>query len=322
MKFWEGKKTLVTGGRGFIGSHLVELLAKEGAEVTVPIRSDTRYLGNNKNIRLVYGDLQSMDFCSKVCKGKDIVMNLAADVGGIEYNIRHQGSIFRNNLSIFMNVLDASRINGVERFLAVSSACVYPRHCTIPTPEEEGFIDSPDPSNEGYGWAKRMEEFLSIAYSKEYGMNIAIARPYNAYGPRDNFDPNSGHVIPALIKRVMSGENPLIVWGSGEQTRSFLYAEDFARGLMIVTEKYCKADPVNIGSDEEVKIKDLANLIVKLSGKKTNIIFDDSKPSGQPRRSCSTKKLFEKTGFKTKVPLEEGVRRTIEWYRENMTPAI
>ena len=322
MKFWEGKKTLVTGGRGFIGSHLVELLAKEGAEVTVPIRSDTRYLGNNKNIRLVYGDLQNMDFCSEVCKNKDIVMNLAADVGGIEYNIRHQGSIFRNNLSIFMNILDASRINDIERFLTVSSACVYPRHCIIPTPEEEGFIESPDPSNEGYGWAKRMEEFLSIAYSKEYNMNIAIARPYNAYGPRDNFDPNSGHVIPALIRRVMSGENPLIVWGSGEQTRSFLYAEDFARGLMIVTEKYCKADPVNIGSDEEVKIKDLANLIVKLSGKKTNIIFDDSKPSGQPRRSCGTKKLFEKTGFRTEVPLEEGVRRTIEWYRENMTPAI
>ena len=319
MKFWEGKKTLVTGGRGFIGSHLVELLAKEGAEVTVPIRSDTRYLGNNKNIRLVYGDLQNMDFCSEVCKNKDIVMNLAADVGGIEYNIRHQGSIFRNNLSIFMNILDASRINDIERFLTVSSACVYPRHCIIPTPEEEGFIESPDPSNEGYGWAKRMEEFLSIAYSKEYNMNIAIARPYNAYGPRDNFDPNSGHVIPALIRRVMSGENPLIVWGSGEQTRSFLYAEDFARGLMIVTEKYCKADPVNIGSDEEVKIKDLANLIVKLSGKKTNIIFDDSKPSGQPRRSCSTKKLFEKTGFKTKVPLEEGIKRTIEWYRKNKT---
>lgn len=317
MRFWEGKRTLVTGGGGFIGSHLVELLAKEGAEVTVPIRSNARYLENVKNIRLAYGDLQSMDFCSDVCKGKDIVMNLAADVGGIEYNIKHQGSIFRNNLSIFMNVLDASRINGVERFLAVSSACVYPRHCTIPTPEEEGFIDSPDPSNEGYGWAKRMEEFLSIAYSKEYGMNIAIARPYNAYGPRDNFDPNSGHVIPALIRRVMGGENPLIVWGSGEQTRSFLYAEDFARGLMIVTEKYCKADPVNIGSDEEVKIKDLANLIVKLSGKKTNIIFDDSKPSGQPRRSCGTKKLFEKTGFRTKVPLEEGIRRTIEWYREN-----
>jgi len=322
MKFWEGKKTLVTGGRGFIGSHLVELLAKEGAEVTVPIRSDTRYLGNNKNIRLVYGDLQNMDFCSEVCKNKDIVMNLAADVGGIEYNIRHQGSIFRNNLSIFMNILDASRINDIERFLTVSSACVYPRHCIIPTPEEEGFIESPDPSNEGYGWAKRMEEFLSIAYSKEYNMNIAIARPYNAYGPRDNFDPNSGHVIPALIRRVMSGENPLIVWGSGEQTRSFLYAEDFARGLMIVTEKYCKADPVNIGSDEEVKIKDLANLIVKLSGKKTNIIFDDSKPSGQPRRSCSTKKLFEKTGFKTKVPLEEGIKRTIEWYRKNMIPTI
>lgn len=318
--FFRNKKIVVTGGAGFIGSHLVEMLVAEGAEVTVPVhnkQSNLNFLDNVKDkIHIVYGDLNDIKNCLAVTKDKDIVMHLAARVGGVEYNMKHSGSIFRENLTIFMNILEASRLNNVKRFLTVSSACVYPRFCTIPTPEEEGFKDTPEQTNEGYGWAKRMEEFLSQAYAKEYGMKIAIARPYNAYGPRDNFDPCSSHVIPALIKRVFDGENPLVVWGSGKQTRAFLYVEDFCRGLLTIIEKYPQADPVNIGANNEVSIQQLIELIVEISGKKVKIQFDTSKPEGQPRRNCDTKKAEKVLGFKAHVSLKEGLQKTIEWYKQ------
>lgn len=318
--FFKNKKIVVTGGAGFIGSHLVEMLVAEGAVVTVPVhtkQSSLVFLDSIKDkIQLVYGDLNDIQNCLVFTKDKDIVMHLAARVGGVEYNIKHSGSIFRENLTIFMNILEASRLNKVERFLTVSSACVYPRFCTIPTPEEEGFKDKPEQTNEGYGWAKRMEEFLSQAYAKEYGMKIAIARPYNAYGPRDNFDPESSHVIPALIKRVFDGENPLHVWGDGKQTRSFLYVEDFCRGLLMMIEKHPVADPINIGANNEISIKQLIELIVKISGKKIKIDFDTSKPEGQPRRNCDTKKAEKILGFKAQVSLKEGLKKTIEWYEK------
>ncbi len=320
--FFKNKKILVTGGAGFIGSHVVEMLVAQGALVTVPLRSKeskTDFLDAVKNnITLAYDDLNDMKHCLQFTKDKEIVMHLAARVGGVEYNIKHSGSIFRENVTIFMNILEASRLNKVERFLTVSSACVYPRFCTIPTPEEEGFKDTPEQTNEGYGWAKRMEEFLSQAYAKEYGMKIAIARPYNAYGPRDNFDPNSSHVIPALIKRVFDGENPLRVWGDGKQTRSFLYVEDFCRGLLLMIEKYPVADPINIGANDEISIKQLIELIVKISGKKIKVDFDTSKPQGQPRRNCDTRKAEKILGFKAQVSLEEGLKKTIEWYKKDL----
>lgn len=221
-----------------------------------------------------------------------------------------------NNIQIFMNMLESSRKLDVERFLTVSSACVYPRHCTIPTPEEEGFLSVPEPTNEGYGWAKRMEEFLSMTYKTEYGMKIAIARPYNAYGPRDNFDPKSSHVIPSLIKRVLDGENPLDVWGSGNQTRSFLYVEDFVEGILLTCEKYAVADPVNIGSDDETTIRDLVNLILNICKCDSKVIFDRSKPEGQPRRKCDTTKAKKVLGFEARTPLKEGLKNTIDWYKQ------
>jgi len=317
--FWTAKKVVVTGGAGFIGSHTVEMLAAAGASVMVPVRDpdNTAHLlpGILEKIQVVTADLSDESCCLRAVDGADIVLNLAADVGGIDYNVRHPASIFRNNIQTFMNVLEASRLCGVERFLAVSSACVYPRSCTIPTPEEEGFLDVPEPTNGGYGWAKRMEEYLADAYHQQYGMSVAIARPYNAYGPRDNFDPNGSHVIPALIRRVCSGENPLTVWGDGKQSRSFLYAEDFARGLMLTTEKYAESDVLNIGSDEEVTIAELVDLIVEISGMRPAIEYDVSKPIGQPRRRCDTRKAAEKIGFNTRISLAEGLENTIRYYR-------
>lgn len=320
MGFWKGKKVLVTGGAGFIGSYVVEQLVEKKADVltTVIDNLQSGELRNLKKIRdrikFVRADLRNMKDCLKICKGNEIVMNLAARIGGIEYNRFHPGTMFRDNMIISLNVLDAARQVGVERFLAVSSACVYPRNCTIPTPEEEGFKDSPEPTNDGYGWAKRMVEFIGGAYHREFRMKVAIARPYNCYGPRDHFDAETGHVIPALIKKVFDGQNPLIVWGDGEQSRAFIYVEDLARGLIEVTEKYAICDAINIGTDEEIKIKDLVKLIIELSGKNPKIYFDTSAPEGHPRRNCDNRKAKEKIGFEAKMSLKDGLKKTFEWY--------
>ncbi len=319
MSFWLGKRVLVTGGAGFIGSHLVERLVALSAHVTVPLRSAEASRDNLAGVRdrisMVVADLDRREECAKVVAGHHIVMNLAARVGGVQYNIDHPASIFRENLTIFMNVIEAARLAAVERFLVVSSACVYPRDCSVPTPEEEGFAGTPEPTNEGYGWAKRMEEYLGQAYARQYGLSVAIARPYNAYGPRDNFDPTSSHVIPALIRRVCAGENPLRVWGSGGQTRTFLYVTDFVEGLLATAERHPHADPVNVGSTEEITIRDLATRIVELAGARLTVEFDPSRPAGQPRRTCDTRKAERVLGFRAEVPLREGLARTIEWYR-------
>lgn len=320
QNFWKSKKVLVTGGAGFIGSYVVELLLANGADVSITSMGD-----NLKNVEHLTGDIEIIKADLRktrdallATKGKNIVLNLASRVAGIVYNSEHPVIMFNENVEISRNVIEAAHKNGVSRFLVTSSACVYARNCTIPTPETEGFLDDPEPSNLGYGWAKRVAELQGKFYNLEYGMEVAIARPYNAYGPRDNFDPAISHVIPGIIKRVFDGENPLIVWGSGKQTRSFLYAEDFARGILEVTEKYAVCDAINIGTSEEVTIGDLAKMIVKISGKKTEIKFDTTKPDGQPRRNCDTKKAFAKTGFKAQTRLEEGLERTIEWYKKQL----
>lgn len=319
MSFWEGKRVLVTGGAGFIGSHTVELLVNKGAKVRVIDNLENGTLKNlevvKKKIEFVKGDLRVLDECIKAAKNQEVVLNVAAKVGGIGFNKAHPGTMFRDNILINTNMLEAARVADVERFLVVSTACVYRRDCTIPTPESEGFEGVPEPTNEGYGWAKRMAEVQGRAYAKEFGMKIGIVRPYNAYGPRDHFDPEKSHVIPALIRRVFNKENPLVVWGDGNQTRAFLYVTDFARGIVTAIEKYPIPDPINIGTDEEVKIKELVNMIVKLSGLKPKVEFDTSKPAGQPRRNCDTRKAKEKTGFEAEVKLNEGLKKTIEWYK-------
>ncbi len=316
--FWQGKRVVVTGGAGFIGSHVVEELVRRGAVVTVPIREkdrSTEFLSAVKNeVTVCVADLSDLDQAMNVFSGQEIVLHLAAKVSGIEFNINHPSIVFRENMLLGMNVLEAAREAGVERMLMTSTACVYPRFATIPTPETEGFRESPEPTNEGYGWSKRMGEYLATAYAKEYGMKIAIARPYNAYGPRDNFDPKWSHVIPALIRRITEGENPLQVWGNGLQSRGFVYVTDVAQGLLSATEEYAVADPVNIGGDEEVTVRKLVELLVRLSGKDIKIEFDPTKPVGQPRRACDTTKMKSVLSFRPEVTLEDGLRQTIEWY--------
>lgn len=321
MNFWTDKKVLVTGGAGFIGSHVVEKLVERGAKVTV---LDNLQNGKMENLQeviskitLIEGDCMNPIDAEKACSGQKVVLNLAARVGGIEYNRTHQATMMRDNLLIGTVMLEAARKAQVDRFLVVSSACVYPRNVSVPAPESEGFLDEPEPTNGGYGWAKRMAEKLGMYYAEEFGMKVGIVRPYNCYGPRDHFDPKYSHVIPALIKRVFDGENPVKVWGTGNQTRAFLYVEDFAEGMILAIENYPVPDPINIGTDDEVSIKDLVKKIIDMSGVKTEIEFDTTKPDGSPRRNSDNTKAVKHVNFHPKVSLDEGLRKTIAWYKAN-----
>jgi GDP-L-fucose synthase len=322
MGFWDRKKVLVTGGGGFIGSHVVELLlaAGRGVKVTVADHAGPNKRRNLaavwKDVRFVAAELADPAAARRLCKGQDVVINMAASVGGVGWNSVHPGSLFRDNMAVGLNVLEAARRADVGRFVVVSSACVYPRDCAIPTPETEGFRDAPEITNAGYGWAKRMQEYAGRAYHEEFGMEVAIARPYNAYGPRDHFDPARSHVIAALIKRVCDGESPVKVWGDGSATRSFLYVEDFARGVLEVAAKYPKADALNIGADDEISVRELAEMVVRLAGTGAKLTFDLMKPAGQPRRRCDVTKAKKEIGFQARVGLPEGLAKTIEWYRK------
>lgn len=300
MSFYQNKRVLVTGGAGFIGSHLVEALTAAGARVTVPTMATL--------------NLKEADKVNRLLKGQDYVFHLAATVGGISYNISHPATLLYENILPAINVIEAARKAKVKRMLMVSSACIYPRFCTIPTPETEGFKDEPEQTNYGYGWSKRLAEVLAKTYHQEFKLKIGIVRPYNAYGPRDNFDPQQSHVIPALVKKICDGENPLVVWGDGSATRSFIYVTDIARGMMLALQKYPQPDPINLGTQEEISIKDLVKLIIKLSGSKTTIKFDPTKPNGQPRRNCDTAKAQKILGFKTKITLEQGLPKVINYY--------
>jgi len=316
--FFKLKKVLVTGGTGFVGSHLVEKLVSLGAKVTVFDRMSSgtiRFIPQLEGtVRFIKGDCAILEDASAACAGQDIVMNLAAHVGGIEYNRFHQATMLRDNLLIASTMLEAARIAAVERFLVVSSACIYPSDARIPTPETEGYRSEPEPTNGGYGWAKRMAEKLGMYYAEEFRMKVAIIRPYNAYGPRDEFDPKSSHVIPALIKRVVDGEDPVIVWGSGNQTRAFLYVDDLVDGMLKAIEKYPVPDPVNLGTDVEISVRELIEKIVKFSGKKTKIIFDTTKPDGSLRRNSDNTKAKERIGFEASTPFDTGLKKTIDYY--------
>jgi GDP-L-fucose synthase len=320
MGYWSGRKVCVTGGAGFIGSYLTELVVEEGAEVTVAdslARGTVQRIESVKDqVRLVQSDLGTPEGADAATRGQEIVLNLAAKVTGIEYNRFHQRDMFNTNMRIASAVTDAATRNGVERFLVVSTACIYPADAAVPTPESEGFERFPESTNEGYGWAKRLAERLGVFAQEESGMSVAICRPFNAYGPRDHWDDASSHVIPALIKRVMDGENPVVVWGSGNQTRAFLHARDAALGMKLITEKAATADPINIGHAEDVSIRRLAEIILEVTGAHTTLQFDTSKPDGYPKRASDTTRLLEVTGWLPGISVDEGIREMVAEYQE------
>ena len=316
--FWDGKAVLVTGGTGFVGSHVVEELLRRApsARVTVAdlLSRPQNLPGLWRGIRFVQTDLRRYEECLKACRGQDVVLNLAAHVAGVGYNRNHHATMFRDNMMLALHMTEAARICDVRRFLAVSSACIYARDCPIPMREEDGFLSRPERTNEGYGWAKRMAEFLAGAYGEEFGLHAVAVRPINAYGPRDHFGREDCHVIAALIHRVVSGEDPVLVWGDGSQTRSFIYVEDFARGVLDAAQRGAAGEVANLGAEEEITIRDLAGLILAAAGSRARLVFDPSRPTGQPRRRCDTNRSRERLGFQARIGLAEGLRRTVAWY--------
>ena len=313
-KFWRDRSVLVTGGAGFIGSHLVQRLIDLGAKPTVADNLENSWESRiPSSVRFLRSNLLDQKACQVACKDVDTIYNAAAKVAGVGYNSAHPGEMFHKNAQINLNMLEAARMSDAEQYVALSSACVYKRDVTVPTLEEDGFLDDPEPTNFGYGWAKRMAEVQARAYASEYGMKISIIRPYNTYGPWDHFD-ESGHVIPTLIRKVNSGIDELVVWGSGQQRRSFVYVSDLVEGLALSPEKYPVPDPINIGNEEETQISQLVDMIMSISGKRIPVRYDRTKPEGQLRRRPELGKAKKLLGYTPKVPLAQGLRLTIEWY--------
>jgi len=262
-----------------------------------------------------------MENCKKVTKGKDIVIHLAADVGGIGYNRENPGSLFYNNLMMGAQLMETARLSGVDKFVAVGTICAYPKFTPVPFQEENLWDGYPEETNAPYGLAKKMLLVQSQAYRKQYDFNSIFLLPVNLYGPRDNFDPESSHVIPALIKKVYDAKknnlDTVEVWGTGKASREFLYVEDAAEAIVLATEIYDGDEPSNIGAGFEITIKELIELIVKLMDYKGEIVWDDTKPDGQPRRCLDVSRAKEYFDFEAKVKFEEGLKKTIEWYKNN-----
>jgi len=318
LAFWDRKKVCITGGAGFVGSHLTEILLHDGADVTVAERpgpaSFSRIEAIKSEVRLIEADLSTAEGARQVTEGQEVVLNLAGKVASIQYNRHHHAEMFTANMRLANEVMEAAAANGVERFLVVSSACIYPFDAAVPTTEDQGDWGKPEPPNEGYGWAKRMAEHLGRYYDAESAMSVAVCRPFNMYGPGDHWDEEVSHVIPALIKRVMDGEDPVIVWGSGNQTRAFLHVRDGAMGMKLIAEKAQTPDPINVGNDQEVSIGRLAEMILEATGSSATLKFDTSKPDGYPRRSADVRRLRQVTGWLPQIPFEQRLQEMVQEY--------
>jgi GDP-L-fucose synthase len=307
-RIWDKSSVLVTGGAGFLGSHVVEKLRERGCrEISAP-RSLEYDLRDNLAVIRLFRDTRP-----------DIVIHLAAVVGGIGTNRERPGEFFYDNLIMGAQIMEQARLFGVEKFVAIGTVCAYPKFTPVPFREDNLWDGYPEETNAPYGLAKKMLLVQAQAYRQQYGFNAIYLLPVNLYGPRDNFDPATSHVIPALIKKcfdaIDSREDEIVVWGDGSPTREFLYVEDCAEAIVLATERYNKPDPVNIGAGFEISIKDLVHLIANLTGFKGRITWDASKPGGQPRRCLDVTRAERKFGFRARTNFEEGLSRTIEWYR-------
>src|SRR5262245_28872636 len=309
--FWANRRVVVTGGAGFLGSSVVETLRARGCpEPFVPRSHD-------------YELRRAADIVRMLEKARpDLIIHLAAVVGGIGANRENPGRFFYDNLIMGAQLMEHARLHGVGKFVAIGTVCSYPKFAPVPFREADLWDGYPEETNAPYGLAKKMLLVQSQAYRAQYGFNSIFLLPVNLYGPRDNFDPKSSHVIPALIKKCLdaaqSGAREVEVWGTGKATREFLYAEDAAEGIVLAAERYDGPEPVNLGAAREISIQDLVTLIARLTGFKGTIVWDSAKPDGQPRRMLNTSRAARAFGFVARTSFEEGLRRTIQWYRQSL----
>jgi GDP-L-fucose synthase len=318
---WRSKKVLVTGGSGFIGSHVADRLVSLGAQVTATVFQDPVGLANldhvRDRIRVREADLTRLDDCLDACYGQEVVFNVAHADGSVAFKKNRTAYILRQNMLITLNMLEAASRSRVERFLVTSSAEVYPLDAPVPTLEGEAFTKS-DRLADGYTWSKRMSELAARIWTHEHSLQIAIARPNNIYGPRDYFDEGKGRVIPMFIKHAVDEDKPIVLWGDGNAIRSFLYVEDLARGFVDLVEKYPECDAVNFGGDEEISLRELAELVLRISGSKVKVICDTTKPAGSPKRTTDISKARQILDFRPSISLETGLSRTIEAYKKQV----
>ncbi len=307
--FFKDRRIVVTGGAGFLGSYVIKGLQKRGCKnILIPRIEDYNFV-NLPDIERMYDDMTP-----------DVVVHLAAVVGGIGANRRHPGKFLYENLMMGVQLIEQARLHGIEKFVAIGTVCSYPKFTEVPFKEDDLWNGYPEETNAPYGLAKKMLLAQSQAYRAEYGLNCIFLVPVNLYGPRDNFDPESSHVIPALIKKCIDaideGAEFITCWGTGKASREFIYAGDAAEGILLATEHYNGPEPVNIGAGFEITIKDLTEKIAKLIGFKGEIRWDPSKPDGQPRRRLDVSRAKKLFGFKAKMPFDKGLKETIEWYRQ------
>lgn len=306
----QNKRIVVTGGAGFLGSFVVERLREQGCEQVFIPRSEEYNLIKEGDILRVMRDMRP-----------EVIIHLAAVVGGIGANREHPGDFFYSNLMMGSQLMEQARLFGVEKFVALGTICAYPKFTPVPFKEEDLWNGYPEETNAPYGLAKKMMLVQSQAYREQYGFNSIYLLPVNLYGPRDNFDPASSHVIPALIKKCVdakaAGAKSIEVWGTGKATREFLYVEDCAEAIVLAAQKLETSEPVNLGSGMEISIRDLVGIIVELTGFKGDILWNSDKPDGQPRRCLDVTRAREWIGFESKTSFPEGLKKTLAWYLEH-----
>ena len=308
--FWEGKRVTVTGGAGFLGSFVVAELQKRGAtDIFVPRSKDYDLVKHEDVVRMLE-DAQP-----------DVIIHLAAHVGGIGANRLHPAEFFYDNLMMGVQLMHEAWKRGVEKFVAIGTVCAYPKFTPVPFKEDDLWNGYPEETNAPYGLAKKMLLVQAQAYRQQYGFNAIYLLPVNLYGPRDNFDLESSHVIPALIRKMIEaqerGDRNVVLWGDGSPTREFLYVEDAAEGIVQAAEKYDGPEPVNLGSGQEISIKDLAEIIAEQTGFQGELVWDTTKPNGQPRRALDVSRAKRYFGWEAKTSFPEGLKRTVAWFREN-----